>query len=623
MVSNRPTGNSIFAMYHSVQAFLARDARRGFSSHPIHRRSGKSGRFSRVHEPSSGSDLDWRREKRARAYQQRCPVGSAIATCRVRRVARRNDERRGSPGGGVRRGSLGQGGGLVGERFAPGSSPPAKKFGLPEASVRYPFYPALFPRVARGSDPAPDPDPVSLPIISHRRGRERGGCHIRHAVDSRRARRPRRRGRGAPALRDGRRRSTVSARYTAHRGGERGPPHEREVARGVRAMRSRPTAAELELSVRAPPAERRRADAGGEARGRRARGSPSFARRQPERSAPGTCDTPLTAAATCGHADVLERLLKAGADVDGVAQWAGRTALVAAAESDSAEARRCCEILKPAPTPTLSPRGWLGDAWATAPSTPPPRAWTATWSVSSSPPAQIRTGARETRTPRMSSRDEPPPRAPSGAPTSPSEDSTTRHSTSPSPPTSTRRRNDASRRTPRARARPREAEGSPAASRARAQRRAIEVVKTLLESGADHGAFVVDSTPLHMAALGGAVDVVDLLMKNGADVNARAPNGYTTPLEAAARYAADIILDFHSGDDDAEEPAERSDPNRGGRRAARVMARAATRSKTDPPPRTRLGLGRRLIRTRTIPKPPTTISRQWRRFATPRVPFAR
>ena len=73
------------------------------------------------------------------------------------------------------------------------------------------------------------------------------------------------------------------------------------------------------------------------------------------------------------------------------------------------------------------------------------------------------------------------------------------------------------------------------------------MIKTLLECGADHGAFVVDSTPLHMAALGGAVDVVDLLMKSGADVNARAPNGYTTPLEAAARYAADIILDFHSG----------------------------------------------------------------------------
>jgi ankyrin repeat domain-containing protein 17 len=69
------------------------------------------------------------------------------------------------------------------------------------------------------------------------------------------------------------------------------------------------------------------------------------------------------------------------------------------------------------------------------------------------------------------------------------------------------------------------------------------VVKTLLACGADHGAFVVDSTPLHMAALGGATDVVDALMEAGADADARAPNGYTTPLEAAARYAADIILD--------------------------------------------------------------------------------
>ena len=32
-------------------------------------------------------------------------------------------------------------------------------------------------------------------------------------------------------------------------------------------------------------------------------------------------------------------------------------------------------------------------------------------------------------------------------------------------------------------------------------------------------------------------------MEAGADADARAPNGYTTPLEAAARYAADIILD--------------------------------------------------------------------------------
>ena len=41
------------------------------------------------------------------------------------------------------------------------------------------------------------------------------------------------------------------------------------------------------------------------------------------------------------------------------------------------------------------------------------------------------------------------------------------------------------------------------------------MIKTLLECGADHGAFVVDSTPLHMAALGGATEVVDLLMARG------------------------------------------------------------------------------------------------------------
>ena len=59
----------------------------------------------------------------------------------------------------------------------------------------------------------------------------------------------------------------------------------------------------------------------------------------------GTCDTPLTAAAGAGHKEVVLRLLAAGAPVDGVAQWAGRTALVAAAESDSPTASECCEAL--------------------------------------------------------------------------------------------------------------------------------------------------------------------------------------------------------------------------------------------------------------------------------------
>ena len=83
---------------------------------------------------------------------------------------------------------------------------------------------------------------------------------------------------------------------------------------------------------------------------------------------------------------------------------------------------------------------------------------------------------------------------------------------------------------------------------------AMRVIETLLDCGADHGAFVVDSTPMHMAALGGALDVVDLLVEHGADVNACAPNGCTTPIEAAARYAADIVVDFAEERDELSKP---------------------------------------------------------------------
>lgn len=50
------------------------------------------------------------------------------------------------------------------------------------------------------------------------------------------------------------------------------------------------------------------------------------------------------------------------------------------------------------------------------------------------------------------------------------------------------------------------------------EKSALEVIRALLECGSDHGAFVVDSTPMHMAALGGALDVIDVLMENGAVV---------------------------------------------------------------------------------------------------------
>ena len=54
----------------------------------------------------------------------------------------------------------------------------------------------------------------------------------------------------------------------------------------------------------------------------------------------GTCDTPLTAAAANGHAHCLREVMAAGADVDAVAKWAGRTALVAAAESAARSSTR-------------------------------------------------------------------------------------------------------------------------------------------------------------------------------------------------------------------------------------------------------------------------------------------
>ena len=287
----------------------------------------------------------------------------------------------------------------------------------------------------------------------------------------------------------------------------------------------------------------------------------------PNGGAPGTCDTPLTAAATCGHADVLERLLKAGADVDGVAQWAGRTALVAAAESDSAEARRCCEILlKTGADANFVSAGVVGrrlgygavHAAAARMDCDMVRLLVASG-------ADPNRRARNTDTKDVKSRRAAAARALWGADVAERRlDNTPLHLAVAA------YINEAAKRRVQENASGAGASagggGVTGGVPGEGERRAIEVVKTLLESGADHGAFVVDSTPLHMAALGGAVDVVDLLMKNGADVNARAPNGYTTPLEAAARYAADIILDFHSGDDDAEEPAERSDPNRGGRR---------------------------------------------------------
>jgi ankyrin repeat protein len=50
-----------------------------------------------------------------------------------------------------------------------------------------------------------------------------------------------------------------------------------------------------------------------------------------------------------------------------------------------------------------------------------------------------------------------------------------------------------------------------------------------VNKGNDHG-----STPLHSAATGGFVDMVQLLIEHGANVNAEEPGSHWTPLQAAA-----------------------------------------------------------------------------------------
>ena len=504
--------------------------------------------------------------------------------------------------------------------LAKGSRPgpaPRQEIRSSRGSVRYPFYPALFPRVARGSDPAPDPDPVSLSRSSRTGGRERGGCHIRHAVDSRRARRPRRRGRGAPALRDGRRRSTVSARYTAHRGGERGPPHEREVARGVRAMRSRPTAAELELSVRAPPAERRRADAGGEARGRRARGSPSFARRQPERRRARNVRHPAHGRRhlrprgrprATSHCRGGRRGGRAVGRPHGTGgrrrERIGRGATMLRDFTENRRRRQLC---------------LRGGGWATP-------------GLRRRPRRRRAHGLRHGPSPRRLRRRSEPAREKHGHQGCQVETSrrrarplgrrrrrakTRQHATH-------RRRRLHQRAAKRrvqenasARARPREAEGSPAASR-RGRATRHRVAKTLLPAPTTARSSIPRRYTWRRWAEPWTSSIYP--RKRRGRQRARAER---TPRRWKPPRGTPPTSSHLSGTTTPRNPP--SDPIRTEvvDEAARVMARAATRSKTDPPPRTRLGLGRRLIRTRTIPKPPTTISRQWRRFATPRVPFAR
>ena len=80
-----------------------------------------------------------------------------------------------------------------------------------------------------------------------------------------------------------------------------------------------------------------------------------------------------------------------------------------------------------------------------------------------------------------------------------------------------------------------------------AQTGQIEIVKFLLEKGADINADRGGTTALHMAAIfGGKTELIELLLEKGADINARAGNGHT-PLNFAVigkqKKIADLLLD--------------------------------------------------------------------------------
>ena len=306
----------------------------------------------------------------------------------------------------------------------------------------------------------------------------------------------------------------------------------------------------------------------------------------------GTCDTPLTAAAANGHAACLKEILAAGANVDGVARWAGRTALVAAAESDSSDALECCEILLQGgadpnfvSTGVVGRRLGYGAVHAAA-----ARMDSAMVKMLVAHGADPNRRAKNTDTKEVKSRRAAAAQALWGPEVAGQRlDNTPLHlavaayineAAKRRVAESARRRADGVESddgagdsdgdaadssdsnknqfdTPAERRRRRKLharamdQGEPGTGEVAA----MEVIKSLLECGADHGAFVVDSTPMHMAALGGALDVVDLLVKHGADVNACAPNGCTTPIEAAARYAADIVVDFAEERDEPPKPA--------------------------------------------------------------------
>ena len=303
----------------------------------------------------------------------------------------------------------------------------------------------------------------------------------------------------------------------------------------------------------------------------------------------GTCDTPLTAAAANGHARCLREVMAAGADVDAVARWAGRTALVAAAESDSSLNLECCEILlEGGADPNFVSSGVVGRRLGYgAVHAAAARMDAAMVELLISRGADPNRRAKNTDTKEVKSRRAAAAQALWGPDVAGQRlDNTPLHLAVAAYINEAAKRRVAEKVKKRAEGGDSDGDDDEAAEddsalnenerfdtpAERRRRRnlharamdqgepgpgemaAMRVIEALLDRGADHGAFVVDSTPMHMAALGGALDVVDVLIKHGADVNACAPNGCTTPIEAAARYAADIVVDFAEERDELSKP---------------------------------------------------------------------
>ena len=94
-----------------------------------------------------------------------------------------------------------------------------------------------------------------------------------------------------------------------------------------------------------------------------------------------------------------------------------------------------------------------------------------------------------------------------------------------------------------------------------------EIAELLIENGADVDAKDEDgSTPLHLAALMGRKEIAELLIENGADVNAKAMDGGTPLHYAATKEIAELLIskgaDVNAKNEKGEAPLDwANDPN--------------------------------------------------------------